>query len=98
MRMAVTYGPMHIVVDWLVWSVATEIAPFATVAAPASGELQLAARLTGESRRPAPERQDVAWICTSCQTWQADWAPVCAHCQRPGTLIWQVKISGTALV
>jgi TonB family protein len=78
-QMAVTYGPLHIVGGWLAWSVPAEIALFATAAARASGEPQLAAAT-------AMPRASCSW---------ARRAPVCAHCQRPGT---QMGASGTAVI
>jgi HemY protein len=46
------------------------------------------ARLEGKQAHAFSE---AAWICEGCQTRCADWAPVCPHCQRSGTLVWQAK-------
>ena len=50
------------------------------------------ARLEG---KPVQAGSDSAWVCGACQTRCADWAPVCPHCQRPGTLVWRAKQPGT---
>lgn len=46
------------------------------------------ARLDG---KPAQAGSESAWVCEACQTRCADWAPVCPHCQRPGTLAWRAR-------
>jgi HemY protein len=51
------------------------------------------ARLEG---RPVHSVSDSSWVCEACQTRCADWAPACAHCQRPGTLVWRAKDAATA--
>jgi HemY protein len=50
------------------------------------------ARLEG---KPAHAVSESAWICDSCQTRCADWAPACPNCRRPGTLVWRAKQPGT---
>jgi HemY protein len=49
------------------------------------------ARLEG---KPVNANSDAAWVCAACRTRFADWAPVCAHCQRAGTLVWGAARQG----
>ncbi len=69
----------------------------AEVAIAAQGDDGRAANILANlDGRPGPAVSGAAWICTACQTRQTEWAPVCPHCQRPGTLTWLAKGAGTA--
>ncbi|HEY1856919.1 heme biosynthesis HemY N-terminal domain-containing protein [Acidocella sp.] len=46
------------------------------------------ARLEGKL---AHAGSDAGWVCESCQTRCVDWAPICPHCQRLGTLVWRAQ-------
>jgi HemY protein len=58
----------------------TDKRPYAVLAALDDGR----EALTALASAPSPK-----WKCTNCQTDHDTWSPICPHCTKPGTLIWQ---------